>query len=146
MGAPSGAASLPAARSAAPGPASSRAEAVSRSRRLKVMAVLPAVTEEKIHPLSGKGRVRGAKVGSFAPRRGHNSRRDARLPAVSVTQRSLTLKMAGPTELVLERADGSQRSIHPLWLRERCRDPASIDLETPPRLRDRSEFELGVEQ
>ena len=44
--------------------------------------------------------------------------------------------MGGPTELVLERADGTQHSIHPLWLRERCRDPASIDLQTQQRLQD----------
>src|SRR5580693_5883329 len=102
MGLPPAAASLPAARSAAPGPASSRAEALNRSRR------------------------------------------DARLPGVSATQRSLTLKVGGPTELVLERADGSQRSIHPLWLRERCKDPASIDLQTQQRLQDPSDFDLDL--
>ena len=52
--------------------------------------------------------------------------------------------MGGPTELVLERADGSQRSIHPLWLRERCRDPASIDLQTQQRLQDPSDFDLDL--
>jgi hypothetical protein len=46
------------------------------------------------------------------------------------------VKVAGPTKLVLERADGSQRSIHPLWLRERCKDPASIDLQTQQRLQE----------
>src|ERR1700693_4805347 len=76
--------------------------------------------------------------------RGHGSRRDARLPTVSATQRSLTLKMRGPTELVLERADGSQRSIHPLWLRERCRDPAGIDLQTQQRLQHPSDFDLDL--
>src|SRR6202035_1711292 len=79
-----------------------------------------------------------------APRRGHGSRRDARLPAVSATQRSLTLKMGGHTELVLERADGSQCCIHPLWLRERCRDAASIDLKTQQRLQDPSDFDLDL--
>jgi gamma-butyrobetaine dioxygenase len=59
-------------------------------------------------------------------------------------QRSPTLKMSGPTELVLERPDGSQLSIHPLWLRERCRDPASIDLQTQQRLQDPSDFDLDV--
>ena len=52
--------------------------------------------------------------------------------------------MGGPTELVLERADGSQRSIHPLWLRERCKDPASIDLQTQQRLQDPSDFDLDL--
>ncbi|HEY0767324.1 MAG TPA: TauD/TfdA family dioxygenase [Steroidobacteraceae bacterium] len=57
------------------------------------------------------------------------------------TQRSLSLKIGGPGELLLERADGSQRSIHPLWLRERCKDPASIDLKTQQRLQDPSDFD-----
>src|SRR5207248_3010217 len=37
-------------------------------------------------------------------------------------QGSLSLKIAGPAELLLERADGTRCSIHPLWLRERCKD------------------------
>src|SRR5437762_2832978 len=77
-------------------------------------------------------------------RRGHSSSRDARLPLVSAKQRSPTVKMGGPTELVLERADGSQHSIHPLWLRERCRDPASIDLQTQQRLQDPSDFDIEL--
>src|SRR5467141_3919335 len=117
---PGTAASWPAARSAAPGAASSRAEALSRSRRLKVMTALPVVRQWKIHC--------GGEHGY------------ARLPFVSARQRSLTLRMSGPTELVLERADGTQHSIHPLWLRERCKDPASIDPQTQQRLQDPSDF------
>jgi gamma-butyrobetaine dioxygenase len=52
--------------------------------------------------------------------------------------------MSGPTELVLERADGAQHCIHPLWLRERCKDPASIDPKTQQRLQDPSDFDLDV--
>jgi gamma-butyrobetaine dioxygenase len=52
--------------------------------------------------------------------------------------------MGGPTELVLEHADGTQRAIHPLWLRERCKDPASIDLQTQQRLQDPSDFDLDL--
>src|ERR1700681_3438064 len=94
------------------------------------------------YPARHSAWVRGARPKGCG--RGHGSRRDARLPTVSATQRSLTLKVGGPTELVLERADGSQRSIHPLWLRERCRDPASIDLQTQQRLQDPSDFDLDL--
>jgi gamma-butyrobetaine dioxygenase len=41
----------------------------------------------------------------------------------------------------LERADGSRSSIHPLWLRERCKDSATIDLKTQQRLQDPSDFD-----
>jgi len=56
-------------------------------------------------------------------------------------QRSLTLKIGTLTQLVLEREDGSQQPIHPLWLRERCQDPASMDLKTHQRLQDPSDFD-----
>jgi gamma-butyrobetaine dioxygenase len=56
-------------------------------------------------------------------------------------QRSLSLKIGGPAELLLERADGTRYSIHPLWLRERCRDAASIDQRTQQRLQDPSDFD-----
>ncbi|HEY2274058.1 MAG TPA: TauD/TfdA family dioxygenase [Steroidobacteraceae bacterium] len=63
-----------------------------------------------------------------------------------VTQRVARLRIAGPTELVLERADGRTEALHPLWLRERCRDPVSIDLKTQQRLQDPSDFapDLGL--
>jgi gamma-butyrobetaine dioxygenase len=44
----------------------------------------------------------------------------------------------------LERADGSQEAIHPLWLRERCRDAASMDLRTQQRLHDPSDLDPGL--
>src|SRR5579863_1204496 len=56
-------------------------------------------------------------------------------------QRSLTLKIGTLTQLVLEREDGSQQPIHPLWLRERCQDAASMDLKTHQRLQDPSDFD-----
>jgi gamma-butyrobetaine dioxygenase len=56
-------------------------------------------------------------------------------------QRSLSLKIAGTAELLLERADGTRCSIHPLWLRERCKDAASIDPRTQQRLQDPSDFD-----
>jgi hypothetical protein len=51
-------------------------------------------------------------------------------------QRSLSLKIGTLTQLVLEREDGSQQPIHPLWLRERCQDAARMDLQTHQRLKD----------
>lgn len=58
--------------------------------------------------------------------------------------RALSLKITGPAELALQRADGTQQVIHPLWLRERCRDAASIDLRTQQRLQDPSDFDLAL--
>jgi gamma-butyrobetaine dioxygenase len=51
------------------------------------------------------------------------------------------LKVGGPSELTLVQADGSERALHPLWLRERCRDAASMDLKTQQRLQDPSDFD-----
>ena len=56
-------------------------------------------------------------------------------------KRSLALKIAGPTELTLVREDGSEHVVHPLWLRERCRDAATMDLRTQQRLHDPSDFD-----
>src|SRR5438105_6674578 len=50
----------------------------------------------------------------------------------------LSLRVGGPAELLLERADGTRCSIHPLWLRERCKDATSIDARTQQRLQDPS--------
>ena len=60
-------------------------------------------------------------------------------------QGSLSLKIAGPAELLLERADGTRCSIHPLWLRERCKDAASVDPRTQQRLQDPSDFDPDLE-
>jgi gamma-butyrobetaine dioxygenase len=53
----------------------------------------------------------------------------------------LALKVGGPSELTLVLADGSERALHPLWLRERCQDAASMDLKTQQRLQDPSDFD-----
>jgi gamma-butyrobetaine dioxygenase len=63
---------------------------------------------------------------------------------VTTPTRALALKIAGPTELRLLRADGSEYAVHPLWLRERCRDAVSMDLKTQQRLQDPSDFELNL--
>lgn len=51
------------------------------------------------------------------------------------------MKVGGPTELTLVQADGSECALHPLWLRERCRDAVSMDLKTQQRLQDPSDFD-----
>jgi gamma-butyrobetaine dioxygenase len=63
---------------------------------------------------------------------------------VAERKRSLALKIGGPTELTLVRADGSEHAVHPLWLRERCRDAATMDLRTQQRLQDPSDFDLDL--
>jgi gamma-butyrobetaine dioxygenase len=55
--------------------------------------------------------------------------------------KNLGLKIGAATQLLLERADGGSYAIHPLWLRERCRDAASMDLHTQQRLADPSDFD-----
>jgi len=50
------------------------------------------------------------------------------------------LKIVSPTQLALERAAGSLVPLHPLWLRERCCDAASMDGRTRQRLQDPSDF------
>ena len=74
-----------------------------------------------------------------------DSPREATLDSgVAVVQHLLGLKLVAPAELRLVEADGSERVLHPLWLRERCRDAASIDLKTQQRLQDPSDFDLDL--
>ncbi|HUL17851.1 MAG TPA: TauD/TfdA family dioxygenase [Steroidobacteraceae bacterium] len=54
---------------------------------------------------------------------------------------TLALKIDSPTQLLLERSGGASYPIHPLWLRERCRDAASMDLKTQQRWADPSDFD-----
>jgi gamma-butyrobetaine dioxygenase len=63
---------------------------------------------------------------------------------VAAADASLGLKISGPTELTLVHADGTEQRIHPLWLRERCQDAASIDLLTRQRLQDPSDFDIDL--
>jgi gamma-butyrobetaine dioxygenase len=53
----------------------------------------------------------------------------------------MSLKIGGPTQLLLERSAGVAYPIHPLWLRERCKDAVSMDLKTQQRLQDPSDFD-----
>jgi gamma-butyrobetaine dioxygenase len=56
----------------------------------------------------------------------------------------LQLKISSPTHLSLVHTDGRQIGIHPLWLRERCQDPGSMDLRSGQRLQDPSDFPLDL--
>lgn len=54
------------------------------------------------------------------------------------------LYISSPNELTIE-LEGAQRfAIHPLWLRERCRDAQSMDLRTGQRLHDPSDLDLQI--
>ena len=57
---------------------------------------------------------------------------------------SFKLKIRSATQLSLERPNGEQIGIHPLWLRERCQDPDSVDLQSGQRLQDPSDFDLNL--
>ncbi len=46
-----------------------------------------------------------------------------------------------PPGLAVQRGDGTLRPIHPLWLRERCNDPAARDALTGQRLYDPSDLD-----
>jgi len=59
-------------------------------------------------------------------------------------EHDLRLCITSPSELSLMRADGSGFAIHPLWLRERCQDAASIDRTTRQRLYDPSDLDLDL--
>ena len=63
---------------------------------------------------------------------------------VAANQRTPTLRIGAPNELLIERGDGTAHAIHPLWLRERCKDAASMDLHTQQRLQDPSDFDLDL--
>jgi gamma-butyrobetaine dioxygenase len=54
------------------------------------------------------------------------------------------LHITAANELSVEISPGSRFPIHPLWLRERCQDPKSIDLRTGQRLEDPSDFDLQL--
>jgi gamma-butyrobetaine dioxygenase len=56
----------------------------------------------------------------------------------------LKLMRTAPNELSLVRSDGAAIAIHPLWLRERCQDAASIDRITRQRLYDPSDLDLDL--
>jgi gamma-butyrobetaine dioxygenase len=54
------------------------------------------------------------------------------------------LQITAPNELSVELSPDTRFPIHPLWLRERCQDPKTIDLRTGQRLEDPSDFDLQL--
>ena len=54
------------------------------------------------------------------------------------------LSVRSPNELSIELEGGQRFALHPLWLRERCRDAKSIDLRTGQRLHDPSDLDLEL--
>lgn len=56
----------------------------------------------------------------------------------------MKLKINSAKELFVERSNGEHIGIHPLWLRERCRDAQSMDPQTGQRLHDPSDLDLNL--
>lgn len=54
------------------------------------------------------------------------------------------LYISSPGELSIEADGGARFPLHPIWLRERCRDAKSMDLRTGQRLHDPSDLDLGL--
>ncbi len=54
------------------------------------------------------------------------------------------LKIRSPAQLVVERENGEDFAVHPIWLRERCQDAASMDRITGQRLHDPSDIDLEL--
>ncbi len=57
---------------------------------------------------------------------------------------ALKLKISSATQLSLVHPSGDEIGIHPLWLRERCQDADSMDLQSGQRLNDPSDFDLHL--
>ena len=55
------------------------------------------------------------------------------------------LEVRTPQEIAIELDDGRCFALHPIWLRERCRDPGSMDLRTGQRLQDPSDLDPSLE-
>lgn len=54
------------------------------------------------------------------------------------------LLISSPSELTIELDTGERFALHPIWLRERCRDAQSMDLLTGQRLHDPSDLDLQL--
>ena len=54
------------------------------------------------------------------------------------------LRIRSTNELAVELDDGRRFVLHPIWLRERCRDPRSMDLRTGQRLHDPSDLDPAL--
>ena len=54
------------------------------------------------------------------------------------------LHITSATQLTIDLGDGRRFDVHPLWLRERCLDPETVDLQTGQRLVDPSDHDLKL--
>jgi gamma-butyrobetaine dioxygenase len=54
------------------------------------------------------------------------------------------LQVCSAQELAIELDDGQRFALHPIWLRERCRDPQSMDARTGQRLHDPSDLDPAL--
>ncbi len=54
------------------------------------------------------------------------------------------LTISSAPGLLIEQPNGERIGIHPVWLRERCRDPKSMDPQTGQRLHDPSDLDLDL--
>src|SRR4029453_18615113 len=54
------------------------------------------------------------------------------------------LHVRASREFSIELDDGRRFALHPIWLRERCRDPRSMDQRTGQRLQDPSDLDLAL--
>ena len=65
-------------------------------------------------------------------------------PSSVVRPAGAQLHVSAANELTIEYGDGRRYAIHPLWLRERCQDAATIDVRTGQRLADPSDLDLQL--
>jgi gamma-butyrobetaine dioxygenase len=54
------------------------------------------------------------------------------------------LHITSATQLTIDLGDGRRFAVHPLWLRERCLDAKTFDLQTGQRLGDPSDWDLKL--
>jgi gamma-butyrobetaine dioxygenase len=54
------------------------------------------------------------------------------------------LHITSATQLTIDLGDGRRFAVHPLWLRERCLDAQTFDLQTGQRLGDPSDLDLKL--
>jgi gamma-butyrobetaine dioxygenase len=62
-------------------------------------------------------------------------------PTSSSAAPQARLSVSAANELMIEHSDGQRYAIHPIWLRERCQDAATLDLRTGQRLHDPSDLD-----
>lgn len=56
----------------------------------------------------------------------------------------MRLRITSPSELSVQKGDGSAFAIHPMWLRERCQDARCVDRATRQRLYDPSDLDPNL--